>query len=291
MLPSQPIGWTGNLGYGSPTPQYSQGQWYSPIANAFSSLGRNLNKADAALRGATFSPVNLGPLQGVGQFGSSLISVGQQIGQGIGQGDQNYKSPFVNQASTQTPQFGQAAGLPTGAIPAAQANIVGGSDGLTAEQISQKMIQSGYKLSYVSGVGEVWVPTGQGTQAYGGGGGSASSRPEWVDGASLAPGESVVDAQGNRYVGGTPAPDGTPQYAVNYANPAAANDKHGKYKWISSVRKDSNGNWVRVNRQVLRKVYTRSFAKKQEIRQSEAPQTPAAPGEYNQLVNFRANFG
>lgn len=298
MLPSQPIGWTGNLGYGVPsTPQYSQGQWYSPVVNAFSSVYRNLNKADAALRtaqlpGPLWNGSNLGPLNGVAQFGANLNAIGQQIGQGIGHGDQNYTSPFTQ---PQTTSFGQAEGLPNGSIPAAQANITGGADGLTPDQVAQKMVAAGYMLTNKPGVGEVWVPSGAGTQAYGGGanGTSQNTRPEWVDGAALAPGESVTDAYGNRYVGGTPAPDGTPQYAVNYANPAAANDKHGKYKWVSSVRKDSNGNWVRVNKQVLRKVYTRSFAKKQAIRQIENPQNPQANpvGEYNQLVNFRANFG
>lgn len=133
------------------------------------------------------------------------------------------------------------------------------------------------------------------SQATGAGAGPVDSRgrPEYVNGASLAPGEAVVDANGNRIVGGTPAPDGAAQYAINYANPNAARDTKGRYKWVSDVRKDENGNWVRINRQVLRKVYTRSHLKNKAGGGGPAPASPGevSPTEQNQLVTFRAQYG
>lgn len=194
-------------------------------------------------------------------------------------------------------------GLPAGAVPGHQVNQIGATDGLTPEQVRQQMVSAGYSLQYRSGVGEVWVPRAGAAGMAGGNaiGGATDSRgrPEFVDGASLAPGQDVTDARGNRYVGGTPAPDGTAQYALNLANPAARNDTKGRYKWVSEVRKDANGNWVRINRQVLRKVYTRSHLKNRSSgtsgggRQGDGqPTNPADMGrENNQLVNFRVNYG
>ena len=221
------------------------------------------------------------------------------------QNPNRYVSPFGEQAqSTANAQYG---GSIFGAggnqiIPANVANQNGALDGMTPQEVATFMQQAGYSQNYISGLGQVWQKTGVAQQSGAGspsGGGVYGERPEWVDGAALEPGESVVDARGNRYVGGTPTEDGTAQYAINYANPTAARDTKGKYKWVSEVRKDQNGNWVRINRQVLRKVYTRSHLKNQASKRYDQRTAGGAGGgedagslrEYNQLVNFRAQYG
>lgn len=206
-------------------------------------------------------------------------------------------SPTTTPFAPQRYEGMQGVQLQPGVIPAAQANITGGADGLSPEQVRQQMIAAGFTLQNRPGIGEVWVPGAQTTaRATGAGGGALDSRgrPEFVNGAALAPGESMTNANGVRYVGGTPAPDGTAQYAVNLPNQNAANDTHGKYKWISEVKRDSDGNWVRINRQVLRKVYTRSHLKNRGGGGGgPAPTAPGevTPGEQNQLVTFRAQYG
>lgn len=265
----------------------------SGVQNFFSNANRsvrdfmNQTNNPAWLQGAANwmrNPEN--PLFGVGQFGASLINIGEHA---LDTNTNSYVSPFVDK----NVQAVQGAPVPkvngVSAIPFSQAMQAGAQDGMTPQQVTQQMLDAGFVQKYIEGVGMSWVRTGTaaGTPAMGGG---YNGRPEWVDGASLQPGEEVTDVNGNRYVGGTPAPDGTPQYAVNYANPNARDDKHGKYKWVSDVRRDRDGNWVRVNRQVLRKVYTRSHLKKAAGRREQQP-TAAGGTEQNQLVNFRVNYG
>lgn len=302
-------GWTGNLGYGpvsgngmfwtpqNQAPTVPSGQWYSPIVNAFNQLNKNMENANQAIKDTKIPTVKLPGFLGSVQNATAPLMNGTMSPQN------SYVSPFVKGANDQASQE-QYGAMPSpndygAVIPMNIANQMGAKDGMTATQVAQQMMSAGYTQKWVQDLGQVWVkgsaPTG-GSQAFGGG---TNGRPDWVDGASLAPGESVTDANGNRFVGGTPAPDGTAQYAINIANTAAAKDTKGKYKWVSDVKKDSNGNWVRVNRQVLRKVYTRSHMKKkaaqaeEQAKQAEAqqPTQQANAYEYNQLVNFRANYG
>lgn len=234
------------------------------------------------------APDKFGPLAGVVKFGQDMIKLGEAAGRPATPTPSFAQSAQTAQQYAQMPTMTQYGAV----IPMNIANQSGAADGLSPAQVASQMQSAGYTQKWVEDLGQVWVK-GEGGPVAGSPG--AGGRPEWVDGASLAPGESVTDANGNRFVGGTPAPDGTAQYAVNYANPAAAKDTKGKYKWVSNVKKDANGNWVRVNRQVLRKVYTRSHLKKQaaqnEAAAQQEQQAQMQPGEFNQLVNFRAGFG
>jgi hypothetical protein len=170
--------------------------------------------------------------------------------------------------------------------------------GLDPKQLQQVMGSRGYQRTYVSGVGEVWVQTGEAqTNAPI----AAGMRPEYVDPTALERGERVTDAGGFSYVGGadyTNAEGETvSQYAVTIpGGPRAGQDKHGKYKWTSTVRQDKDGNWVRVYRQQLRKVYSRSAQKGRAARAEEAARNQSVArqvntAEYNQLVNLRADYG
>jgi hypothetical protein len=118
-------------------------------------------------------------------------------------------------------------------------------------------------------------------------------------GATLQPGERAVVSGGTGVTGGTPYTDAqgntVAQYAITY--PSNGRDKSDKYKLTSTVQKDREGNWVRIYKYELRKVYTRSHFKKQQGRREEAranqqAQTQTTPSfESSQLVNLRANYG
>jgi hypothetical protein len=284
-LPGQPTGFQGNLGYApvsQPTPW-----WQSPWNEAFDKY-INQPLKDIQL----WKPFKY----------PQPFDILNQLPTGMEQQSKpnKYVSPFVQknqqQATAQYASMPNLAGNP-GSIPIAIANQAGAADGMTPQQVAQQMQAAGYVQKWVEDVGQVWVPGSGMAQANGGSmtAGGGTQRPEYVDGASLAPGESVVDANGNRFVGGTPTATGESQYAINYANPNAARDTKGKYKWVSDVRKDSNGNWVRINRQVLRKVYTRSHMKQAAQRRADERAAAAAPTQneanYSQLVNLRANYG
>ena len=172
--------------------------------------------------------------------------------------------------------------------------------GLTAKQLQETMASRGFTRTYVAGVGEVWVRSSEATTNAPIAGGN--NRPEFVDGASLERGERVVSAGGATYYGGQEYTDAdgntVSQYAVTL--PGVREDpnkvaKHGsRYKWVSTVQRDKDGNWVRVNRQVLRKVHTRSHQKKLQARREEAAATTPQQvnsAEFNQLVNLRVSFG
>lgn len=171
--------------------------------------------------------------------------------------------------------------------------------GKTAKQLQEVMVSRGFVRTYVAGVGEVWIRSSEGATnapiAAGNG------RPEYVDGASLERGERVTSAGGATYYGGQEYTDAdgntVSQYAVTLPGVRENKEqvaKHGsRYKWVSTVQKDSDGNWVRVNRQVLRKVHTRSHQKKLQARREEAAASPQQvnSAEFNQLVNLRVDFG
>lgn len=168
--------------------------------------------------------------------------------------------------------------------------------GLGAEQKEKLMTSKGYTRSYQAGVGEIWVKTGEGTGTSAVSGGlDARGRPEFVDPTALEPGERVTAQSGLTFVGGTPYtdPGGTTVAQYTMTIPGGANDTKGRFKWKSTVQKDADGNWVRIYRKELRKVYTRSHRKKQYQRRLDKQQQPAdvSTNEVEQLVNFRANFG
>lgn len=290
--------------WGNATPGYNtnigadQNGPLSGMFNAFSQVGNALSRINAAEANRQRTGIQLWqPFQLPGALG--LFQ-----NQGQLQKPNQYVSPFATNAAQSTAGASGAAS-PTpitygGVIPVSIANRQGAMDGMTAQQTAAEMQAAGYVQRWVEDLGQVWVPasnTAGGSTTPGGGGGFGGTdergRPEFVDGASLQPGESVIDANGNRWVGGTPTETGEAQYALNLANPAARDDKHGKYKWVSEVRKDSSGNWIRVNRQVLRKVYTRSHLKKKASQRQKQENKSAAANatEFNQLVNFRANYG
>lgn len=170
--------------------------------------------------------------------------------------------------------------------------------GRSPQEISDAMMQNGYIRRYEMGSGEFFVKatTGAGdmtslTDSRG--------RPSYVDGASLAQGERVTSASGVSYVGGTPytnkeTGETVGQYAITL--PGVKNDPHGKFKWTSTVVKDDSGNFVRIYRQQLRKVYTkrarelRAYRAERDAAQPE--QTPESQGiAANQLVSLRAQYG
>jgi hypothetical protein len=290
----------GITGYGSINPYTAAQSGRNPnLFQSNSNLGQNpgvYGSAPTSYQKFNLSNIGnwlLGNLQR-GSYQPPTSPLVQQVGTPPGQPN-SYVSPFAQKAG-ETAKAWQPAGLPSGVIPMSSAMQAGAADGLTNAQVAEQMKQAGFNQRYVEGVGMTWFPnTGVGTAQMGNLG--AGDRPDYVDGASLQPGESVTDSSGNRWVGGTPTEDGTAQYALNVANPNAAKDTKGKYKWVSEVKKDKNGNWIRVNRQVLRKVYTRSHLKRAAERKYEqaTPTQPSQGGtstpEYNQLVNFRASFG
>lgn len=173
--------------------------------------------------------------------------------------------------------------------------------GLTDKDKQRIMQEKGYTQSYQAGVGVVWVKTGEGsggqqnTSSAVSGELDARGRPQFVDPTQLEPGERVTAASGVTYAGGTPytnaAGTTVAQYAITL--PGGANDTKGRYKWKSTVRQDQDGNWVRIYRKELRKVYTRSHRKKVYARREEAQSQArdVSDAEISQLVNLRADFG
>lgn len=297
-------GWNGSLGYSYTSPQSNgmwwtpqntnpsvpSGQWYSGLVTGLNNLNRNFEMG-------VNQPLRDAKLGTSGQFTGPFAFMNSLNGEQLSKPN-SYVSPFS--AASNTAAQSQYGDMPTAndygaVIPVGVANNAGAADGMSAAQVAQQMQAAGYTQKWVQDLGQVWVKGGSSTQTTAnpafGGATDTRGRPEWVDGAALAPNESVVDSNGNRYVGGTPAPDGTPQYALNLANPSAARDTKGRYKWVSEVRKDSNGNWVRINRQVLRKVYTRSHLKKKAAQREAQSQNPVDGQNYNQLVNLRVNYG
>lgn len=186
----------------------------------------------------------------------------------------NNPNPIVGRSFTSSPT----------AIPLRMVQSLFG--GLSYTEMAAEMRARGYERTYEAGVGEVWLKTRAGdpsqNPAYNQGTG-------FVNPTQLEPGERVTDERGVTYVGGTPTADGTAQYAITL--PGGTNDKHGKFKWKTTVKKDEQGNWVRVYQKVLRKVYTRSHRKKQYARREEREHRGVSSGEISQLVNLRADYG
>lgn len=169
--------------------------------------------------------------------------------------------------------------------------------GLTGQQLTDFMVKNGYgERRYMAGVGEVYVKTGeaapssqlqQGIDSRG--------RPDFVDGASLARGERVTNSRGFTYVGGTPYTDPSGntvgQYAVTV--PGVKNDPKGMFKWKERTQKDSNGNWVKIYSQEVRKVYSQRAERLREARADRAKKGRGGGngGSQQQLVNLRVNYG
>lgn len=299
MNPSFPTPLGQQTNYGSVAPGYldqvkNKNLW-DIVSTPFQQAGNALNNLDTALRGVRLwqpvAPQQFGPLASVTQLGVDLMGISNQM-----TGNQQFASPYsapVEQpvSATQKPYAGNNAQITfPNQIPNAQAQL--GMPGLSQEQINEAMTQRGYIKSYQSGVGEVWVRTGNSAPLDQLAQNANKQYQAMTNPAGLAPGETVV-TDNAVYRGGTPTATGEGQYSVTYKNTNAANDKHGKYKWVSDVRKDANGNWVRVNRQVLRKVYTRSHfhgGRGGGLPTGNQPGNQAS-GDQAQLVNFRANFG
>jgi hypothetical protein len=243
-----------------------------------------------------------------------------QIADKYGQGAANYvqafrdaQDQFLNIFKKQTPD--NVLGKPTLSSPSnslvgngtlsapnqmtlKQVQSVFGS--MSVADIQKTMEQKGYQRTYIMGVGEVFVRSGESAPLSQQAGVPLDSRgrPEYVDGASLAQGERVTNANGFSYVGGTPytnpAGETVGQYAVTV--PGVKDDPKGMYKWTSTTKKDSNGNWVKVYKQQLRKVYSKGGREQQAARQESAVNSGAVSQEavqqnYSQLVNLRADYG
>lgn len=169
-------------------------------------------------------------------------------------------------------------------------------------KIAAFMGAKGYVSSYQAGIGMVWVKgaEGAGAQEMSAAQGAIDERgrPEYVDPTMLEPGERMINAQGVGFTGGTDytnaAGTTVSQYAVTLPDNIGSDPK-GRYKWVSSVSQDADGNWKRVYRRQLRKVHTRSHRKKQQARAEEAAmqenQNSGGGIERNQLVNLRIDFG
>lgn len=304
MNPPTPLGQqTG--GYAGGTPGYvgeiqNKNLW-DIVSAPFKQLAGPLNNFDAYLRTVKFAPVNVGPLQPIAQFGADLNSISEQIAKG--QQSSPYQSAFQSAGSNKPYSGNNAQIVSPGQIPNAQAQL--GMPGLSQQQIDETMSARGYIKTSQPGVGEVWVRTGNSgslqqmaqtaNMAYSAET-DARGRPVYVSPENLQPGERVTAASGIRYVGGTPYTDqqGTTvgQYARTIPNERAAQDTKGRYKWVSDVRKDQNGNWVRTYRQVLRKVYTRSHfhGGRGGGNQTDQSMNQGSPDQ-TQLVNLRANYG
>lgn len=172
--------------------------------------------------------------------------------------------------------------------------------GIDRSKLEAVMGSKGYVRQYQMGVGEIWVKTGEGTGGESfasatSGGLDARGRPEFVDPTLLEPGERVTSQSGLTFVGGTdytdPSGNTVSQYSITL--PGGANDTKGRYKWSSTIRKDEQGNWVRIYRKELRKVYTRSHRNRAQGRREARrnQQNQVNGNEVNQLVNLRVDFG
>jgi hypothetical protein len=185
------------------------------------------------------------------------------------------------------------------------------------EERAKTMQAKGYTATYVSGVGQVWIKTGESApleqqqQASYTQGQRVDGNP-YAIGATLAPGDRVVTkgyqteagttvGSGIGVAGGTSYTDKegntVAQYAISYGG---AGDR-----WKSQVQKDSEGNWVRIYYKTFSKARSRSaFNRKANNRarkkaQQDNQQATARESEYKQdnsgyntqLVNFRADFG
>lgn len=176
--------------------------------------------------------------------------------------------------------------------------------GRSAEEIANVMASKGYtlQLGRPGFTGSQWVLTNPQQPAQGV---SNMGNNFYGDPTALARGERVTVNPGYHIVGGTPTtkdqgntPAGTGQYAVTVGTVNQKRDARGDYKWTSYTTKDSNGNWVRVYRKVLRGGVTRQGARQQAaIRADENRGTgknsqQVQPDQNtNQLVTLRANFG
>lgn len=252
-----------------------------------SQKGTNRSVLDVLLGGTTKAPISYGqntilPSQGFGVFQSSDKPVNAfappksktntLVGQDIGSSPE-----FLSQH-----QLGQL-------FP-----------GIDRSKLEAVMGSRGYVRQYQMGVGEIWVKTGEGTGGESfasatSGGLDARGRPEFVDPTLLEPGERVTSQSGLTFVGGTdytdPSGNTVSQYSITL--PGGANDTKGRYKWSSTIRKDEQGNWVRIYRKELRKVYTRSHRNRAQGRREARrnQQNQVNGNEVNQLVNLRVDFG
>jgi hypothetical protein len=176
--------------------------------------------------------------------------------------------------------------------------------GFTSAQIADVMAQKGYTLQVLPGqyTPSYVLTNPQATQS----GGDFSSglttsygNQYSGDPTSLARGERVAVNKGYNVVGGIPTtkdqgttPAGTGQYAVTVGTVNQRLDAKGAYKWVTYTTKDSNGNWVAVNRKVLRGGVTHQGKKNQAMHGGGQQQNqPQQQADHNQLVTLRANYG
>lgn len=170
------------------------------------------------------------------------------------------------------------------------------------ERTIQMMAQKhGYKLVSEPGVGSYFVksspatPSNENTPIEQRAGQQYQAATQTT---TRQPGDTFVDESGIVYRMGEPAPDGQLQYSMTI--PGGQDDE--RYKWESKVKRDEDGNWVRVYKRAARAQYSRNWRKKQQQRREERQAVQAAqaavpsqsvvqPQAYNQLVNLRVNFG
>lgn len=169
--------------------------------------------------------------------------------------------------------------------------------GATGVEKSALLQAAGYQKVYQAGIGPVWVKVGQPSGVEGVLNGAVSAetdtrgRPVYVDPTRLERGERVTASSGVTFVGGLPHEDAQGNVVAQYAMTLPGGQDNDRYKWKSVVRKDKDGNWVRIYSRELRKVYTRSHRKKLIKRREEQAMTDTSPHEINQLVNLRADYG
>lgn len=278
----------------SPLQQYNQPNF----------LGSFLQNMDAQMRNqpTMVEMANMFDYQKAEAAYGSLVARGMQGFADIVKGLSN---PSTSPTSSFTPPSNQTnslVGTDVTASPNYLTNHQVGQilSGMSLNDKERIMKEKGYVQSYQSGIGAVWVKTGEGTGVTNtssavSGALDSRGRPEFVDPTQLAPGERVTSQSGITFAGGTPYTDAAGTTVSQYAMtlPGGANDTKGRFKWKSTVRQDENGNWVRIYRKELRKVYTRSHRKKLAARQQDQANQvqDVSEAEISQLVNLRADFG
>ena len=279
--------WAGTTpGYNAPVlPSYNP---FQPVVNAFSQVGNSLKTVGASLGidGQGLRDANGNPIALRGAMGQTIELTPQKT---------TPSNIFKEPPKSNLVGSGDLSAAP-GMIDYNTLKQI--LPNLTNEQIRDTM----FKMGYVPGNGNYWVRSGQTTGtadplASGQGATDERGRPLYVDPTALSRGERVTAASGLTFVGGAPLEneDGTTtsQYAVTLPD-NIGEDKHGKFKWVSTVKKDADGNWVRVYSRQLRKVYRRNSRKGREGNVNSGGDTYSARQEgqdFTQLVTLRANYG
>lgn len=224
-------------------------------------------------------------------------------------------------AQTPTPAFVS----PTPNVPSVSSpnNLVGMDLSTYPQQISSETIKTmfpgknqaeivslmaslGYTMNQGAtrpGQSQLFVKTGQAATNVPGVN-APNVKPDWVNPSSLAPGQRVELSSGGALVGGTPTTEDqgtTPKGTVQYAYTVAQNlnkklEAEGAYKWTSRTIRDQDGNWVRVYKKELRKVYSKQHDRKQQARAEDRANAQVAgntdtSANFNQLVNLRVTYG